>query len=52
VVALVLLFINAALQVIGPPLTQIAIDRYLVPSVWSRASRPTSTPRAAVQYSP
>ena len=32
VVALVLLFINAALQVIGPLLTQIAIDRYLVPS--------------------
>jgi len=29
-VALVLLFINAALQVIGPLLTQIAIDRYLV----------------------
>src|SRR5271165_2187359 len=31
-IALVLLFINAALQVIGPLLTQIAIDRYLVPS--------------------
>ena len=30
--ALVLLFINAALQVTGPLLTQIAIDRYLVPS--------------------
>ncbi len=27
-----MLFINAALQVIGPLLTQIAIDRYLVPS--------------------
>jgi ATP-binding cassette subfamily B multidrug efflux pump len=31
-VALVLLFINAALQVVGPLLTQIAIDRYLVPT--------------------
>jgi ATP-binding cassette subfamily B multidrug efflux pump len=31
-VALMLLFINAALQVIGPLLTQIAIDRYLVPA--------------------
>src|SRR5580692_8604974 len=31
-IALVQLFINAALQVIGPLLTQIAIDRYLVPS--------------------
>jgi ATP-binding cassette, subfamily B, multidrug efflux pump len=31
-IALVLLFINAALQVIGPLLTQIAIDRYLVPT--------------------
>ena len=31
-IALVLLFINAALQVIGPLLTQIAIDRYLVPA--------------------
>src|SRR5579864_7807532 len=31
-IALVLLFVNAALQVIGPLLTQIAIDRYLVPT--------------------
>ncbi len=31
-IALVLLFINAALQVVGPLITQIAIDRYLVPS--------------------
>ena len=30
--ALMLLFINAALQVAGPLLTQIAIDRYLVPA--------------------
>ena len=31
-IALVLLFINAALQVVGPLITQIAIDRYLVPA--------------------
>ena len=30
--ALVLLLLNAALQVVGPLLTKIAIDRYLVPS--------------------
>jgi ATP-binding cassette subfamily B multidrug efflux pump len=31
-VALVLLLFNAALQVVGPLLTKVAIDRYLVPS--------------------
>ena len=31
-IALVLLFVNAALQVVGPLLTQLAIDRYLVPA--------------------
>ena len=31
-IALVLLFINAGLQVVGPLLTKLAIDRYLVPA--------------------
>jgi ATP-binding cassette, subfamily B, multidrug efflux pump len=31
-VALVLLFINAALQVVGPLLTKLAVDRYLAPT--------------------
>jgi ATP-binding cassette subfamily B multidrug efflux pump len=31
-IALVLLLINAALQVVGPLLTELAVDRYLVPS--------------------
>ena len=30
--ALVFLLFNAALQVVGPLLTKVAIDRYLVPS--------------------
>ena len=33
--ALVLLMLNAALQVVGPLLTKIAVDRYLVPSGYS-----------------
>ena len=32
VIALVLLLVNAALQVVGPLLTELAVDRYLVPS--------------------
>jgi ATP-binding cassette subfamily B multidrug efflux pump len=31
-IALVLLFINAALQVVGPLLTKLAVDRYLAPT--------------------
>ena len=31
-IALALLFVNAALQVVGPLLTKLAIDRYLAPS--------------------
>ena len=31
-IALVLLLVNAALQVLGPLLTKLAVDRYLVPS--------------------
>jgi ATP-binding cassette subfamily B multidrug efflux pump len=31
-IALVLLLVNAALQVVGPLLTELAVDRYLVPS--------------------
>jgi ATP-binding cassette, subfamily B, multidrug efflux pump len=37
--ALVFLLINAALQVVGPLLTKLAVDRYLVP-----AGAPTHTP--------
>lgn len=36
--ALVLLFVNAALQVLGPLLTKLAVDRYLAPT-----GRPTTT---------
>ncbi len=37
-IALVLLFINAALQVLGPLLTKLAVDRYLAPT-----GRPATT---------
>jgi ATP-binding cassette, subfamily B, multidrug efflux pump len=37
-IALVLLFINAALQVLGPLLTKLAVDRYLAPT-----GRPSTT---------
>jgi ATP-binding cassette, subfamily B, multidrug efflux pump len=37
-IALVLLFINAAVQVMGPLLTKLAVDRYLAPSL-----RPSTT---------
>jgi ATP-binding cassette subfamily B protein len=38
-IALVFLFVNAGLQVVGPLLTKLAIDRYLVP-----AGQPLRTP--------
>jgi ATP-binding cassette subfamily B multidrug efflux pump len=38
-IALVFLLVNAALQVLGPLLTKLAVDRYLVP-----AGRPSPTP--------
>jgi ATP-binding cassette subfamily B protein len=38
-IALVLLMVNAALQVVGPLLTKLAVDRYLVPT-----GRPMHTP--------
>src|SRR5260370_8924226 len=37
-IALVLLFVNAALQVLGPLLTKLAVDRYLAPT-----GRPATT---------
>jgi ABC-type multidrug transport system fused ATPase/permease subunit len=42
--ALVLLLFNAALQVIGPLLTALAIDRYLAPSGESHSYHPRSVP--------
>jgi ATP-binding cassette subfamily B multidrug efflux pump len=37
-IALVLLFINAALQVLGPLLTKLAVDRYLAPTAQPAAT--------------
>ena len=47
-IALVFLLINAALQVVGPLLTKLAIDRYLAKSAKVAQDRPLAPEIAAI----